>query len=149
MIHTLLKRCAFAAAVTAFLFCAVILTRAQSRGTEAIPEITFNPQQRTATKRGTVSLPHGEGDMHNDGADRYTFNYKAGQRLTVNLQSDKGKAIFTINRADYEPASLPASVKRWSGKLPASGQYLITIFAREGSDKYALKLSLSSSEVKR
>ena len=150
MIQTQTRRCALlAVTVIAVLLCAGALVRAQSRGTEAIPEITFNPRQRTVTKRGTVSLPHGEGDMHNDGADRYMFNYSAGQRLTVNLQSVGGKAIFTIKHADDGSANLPAGVKKWSGELPAPGRYLITVYTREGNDKYALKISLRSSEVKR
>lgn len=100
MIRSWLKRCTLIVMVIlVFAFCAALITEAQSRGTEAIPEITFKPGQRTVIKVRTVTLPHGEGDMHNGVADRYTFNYRAGQRLTVSLKSDEGKAIFTINRA--------------------------------------------------
>ena len=142
MIQTLMKRGAFAATVVSLLFCATSFVSAQARGTEAIPEITFLPKQRTVIKEGTVSLPHGVGDMHNDGADRYSFHYRAGQKWTFNLESEGNRAIFTITGANPELPNLPASTTRWSGKLPKSGDYYVTVWTREGAADYTLKVSL-------
>ena len=115
---------------------------AQSRGTEAISPIKFAPGKKSAVVSGSVQLPHGEGDMHNDGADRYSFHYRAGQRMTFNLEAEGNRAIFTITRADSDLPNLPVSTTKWSGKLPKSGDYYVTVWTREGAANYTLKISL-------
>jgi hypothetical protein len=126
----------------AFLLAMANTPVAQSRGTEAIPSIKFAPGKKLTTVKGSVQLPHGIGDMHNDGADRYSFHYRAGQRMTFNLESEGDRAIFTITRADADLPDLPVAQRRWSGRLPESGDYYINIWTREGTANYTLRISL-------
>jgi hypothetical protein len=138
-----------AAALAAFLTGTPRVTPAQSRGTEAVPEIKFEPGTSIAVVSGSVQLPHGLGDMHNDGADRYSLHYRAGQRLTFNLESEGGRAVFSISRMGAEMSGLPVLKTRWSGRLPQSGDYYVTVWTNTGAAKYKLKVSRHPSEVKR
>lgn len=114
---------------------------AQSRGTEPIYEIKFAPGRRSATVSGSVQLPHGEGDMHNDGADRYSLHYRAGQRLTLKLESEGDRAVFSISRVDSGLPNLPTLKTLWSGRLPQSGDYYVTVWTEKGAARYTLKVS--------
>jgi len=112
----------------------------QARGTEAIPVIEFAPGQATAVVTGSVQLPHGEGDMHNDGADRYTLSYRAGQTISFNLQSEGKRAVFSISKENHDSLNFPVGT-RWTGKLPESGNYLINIFTNTGTANYTFKVT--------
>jgi hypothetical protein len=112
----------------------------QARGTEAIHAIEFAPGRTTAVVTGSVQLPHGEGDMHNDGADRYTLSYRAGQTVSFNLQSEGQRAVFSISKENHESLNFPA-VTKWTGKLPESGKYLINIFTNVGTANYTFKIT--------
>ena len=115
---------------------------AQSRGTEAVPTLTFPRGRKTVTVSGSVQQPHGEGDMHNDGADRYLLEYSAGQRVTFDLTSEGNRAVFSIAKVDSDAGGLPVLATRWTGKLPGTGSYRVTVLAREGSARYRLKVTL-------
>jgi hypothetical protein len=126
--------------LAAFLLAALCAPMAQSRGTEPIHEIKFAHGKRSATVSGSVQLPHGEGDMHNDGADRYSFHYRAGERLTFSLESEANRAVFSISSMDSALANLPTLKTRWSGRLPASGDYYVTVWTEKGAAPYTLKV---------
>ncbi|HKR02460.1 MAG TPA: hypothetical protein VJT09_17415 [Pyrinomonadaceae bacterium] len=128
--------------LAALMFGNAGTSRAQSRGTEIIRPIKFERGKRTATLTGSVQLPHGEGDMHNDGADRYELKYRAGQRVTFTLESEGNRAVFSISTYGPNGPNLPAQKTRWTGRLPASGDYLITVWTSEGAAKYTLHVSL-------
>ena len=130
-------------AVMAFLVMMVSLQPlAQSRGTEAIAPIEFAPGKKMAIVSGSVQRPHGEGDMHNDGADRFSLHYRAGQKISFNLESAGNRAIFTITSANSDLSGLPASTRKWSGRLPKSGDYYLTVWTRTGAARYTMKVSL-------
>src|SRR4051812_22943467 len=106
-------------------------TALQVRGTEAIRTIKFAPHQMTALITGSVQLPHGEGDMHNDGADRYLLTYRAGETLSFNLVSEGERAVFSLSKENGELLDIPAGTK-WTGRLPESGKYIVNIFTNTG-----------------
>jgi len=119
------------------LFALLLLTSltvwAQSAGTKPIYEIKFKRGQRTTVVEGTVAPPHGEGDMHNSGSERYSLRVRAGQYLTMEISSDNHQAMFSLIKPspDDEIVERAGGVKRWSGRLTESGDYLVTIFTRE------------------
>jgi hypothetical protein len=122
------------------LFALLLLTAltawAQSAGTKPIYPIKFKPGLRTTVVEGTVSPPRGEGDMHNSGSERYSLRVQAGQYLTMEISSDNHQAMFSLIKPSpgmvkYEIVDKAGGVKRWSGRLTESGDYLVTVFTRE------------------
>ena len=74
--------------------------------------------------------------------DTYTLHANAGQTMSLALRSPNGKRLggFALYRGEALVAQADA---HWSGKLPASGEYSITI---DGGDEtlepYALTISI-------
>lgn len=116
----------------------------QARGTEAIRTIEFAPGRTTAIVTGSVQLPHGEGDMHNDGADRYMLSYRAGQTVSFNLESEGRRAVFTISKENHELLGISLKTK-WTGQLPEPGKYYVTVFTNVGTANYTLKVARQQS----
>lgn len=112
----------------------------QARGTEAIHAIEFAPGKTSAVVKGSVQLPHGEGDMHNDGADRYTLSYREGQIFSFTLSSTGKRAIFSITDENHEPLGIPRGTK-WTGRLPKSGTYYIIVFTNTQRADYTLRVT--------
>src|SRR2546425_3235995 len=130
------------------LFMVSLAAWAQSAGTKPIYEIKFTPGHRTAIVEGTVAPPHGEGDMTNSGSERNLLRVRAGQSLLVEISSDNDRAVFSLikpshNMAKYEPVSRADGVKRWSGRLTKSGDYLVTIFTRDREANSRFKLRVT------
>jgi hypothetical protein len=110
---------------------------AQSAGTKAIPTIEFKSGEKTAVVEGSVSPTFTAGpDMTGGGSERYFLHAEAGQHLTMVISSDDRQALFSIVKpspamATYEFVERAGGVKRWSGKLTKSGNYLVVVFTRE------------------
>jgi len=122
--------------VFAILLLTALTAWAQRAGTKPIYPIKFKPGVKTTVVEGTVTPPHGEGDMHNSGFERYSLRVRAGQYLTMEISSDNDRAVFSLikpskNMVKYEPVERAGGVKRWSGRLTESGDYLVTVFTRE------------------
>jgi hypothetical protein len=114
-----------------------------ARGTEAIKQIEFEPGKRTAVVKGTVSPGGGEGDMYNDGKDRYTLNVKSRRTVKMRLVSDNDRARFSISNTPQDvPVKNSAIVTKWSGRLPKRGDYGITIFTTGEGAHYTLEVSV-------
>lgn len=116
---------------------------AQTVGTKPIYRIAFKPGAESATLKGTVTQPAGEGDMHNPGSERYTLRVRGGQLLRMEISSDNGRAVFSLLTPDYEIVEDVAGVKSWSGKIKLSGDYYVTVFIRDGAaSRFKLKVTL-------
>lgn len=86
---------------------------------------------------------------------RYEVDAKAGQRLSVNLESRSNYVYFNVlnKRTDniLETRPTPREVTKWDGRLPDNGIYVVNVYliraeARRGSKAdYKLSLSLSGS----
>ncbi len=119
--------------VFALLLLTALTAWAQRAGTKPIYPIKFKPGVKTTVVEGTVTPPHGEGDMHNSGFERYSLRVRAGQYLTMEISSDNHQAMFSLIKPspDDEIVERAGGVKRWSGRLTESGDYLVTVFTRE------------------
>ncbi|MDT5122592.1 MAG: hypothetical protein QOC96_2074 [Acidobacteriota bacterium] len=121
----------------ALLLLTALTTWAQSAGTKPIYPIKFKPGVKTTVVEGTVSTPTTVGpDMTNEGSERYTLSAQAGQYLTMEISSDNHQALFSLIKpspamAKIEIVERAGGVKRWSGRLTESGDYLVTVFTRE------------------
>ncbi|HEX8632870.1 MAG TPA: hypothetical protein VF703_01820 [Pyrinomonadaceae bacterium] len=77
--------------------------------------------------------------------DRYLIGARAGQKLTVSINSVERNAAFTIyapSNDTLEGTSESQEVKSWSGKLPESGDYVIEVGGTRGNATYTLKVAI-------
>lgn len=136
------------------LFVILLLTAltawAQSRGTKPIYPIKFKPGVKTTVVEGAVSPPATVGpDMTNKGSERYSLSAQAGQYLTMQISSNKNHARFSLIKPSpgmvkYEIVERGGNIKRWSGRLTESGDYIITVFTydREADSHFKLRVTL-------
>jgi hypothetical protein len=142
MNHSLRRMKLRALLVIGFLLLMASTAWAQSAGTKPIYPIEFKPGAKSATIEGTVTQPAGEGDMHNSGSERYTLKVRGGQMVRMEISSDNGEAVFSLSTPDFEIVEDAAGVRRFSGRIKLSGSYYVTVFARKGSSRFKLKVTL-------
>ncbi|HKO35201.1 MAG TPA: hypothetical protein VJV21_01900 [Pyrinomonadaceae bacterium] len=77
---------------------------------------------------------------------RYTVNARAGQTLAVNVTSEEDNAVFQIYLPG-EKGTLPGAgetddAKKFSGKVPTDGEYVIVVGPTRGNTTYKLSYSV-------
>ena len=77
---------------------------------------------------------------------RHKVTVKAGQTLDVNITSDEDNAVFQIYLPG-EKATLPGAgamddAKKFSGKAPTDGEYVIVVGPTRGNATYKLSYSV-------
>ena len=77
---------------------------------------------------------------------RHTVKAKAGQTLEVSVTSDEKNAVFQIY-SPGEKETLPGAgetddAMKWSGKIPADGEYVIVVGPTRGNTTYKLTYSV-------
>jgi hypothetical protein len=131
-----------------FLLLPTLTAWPQSAGTKPIYPIEFKPGVKTTVVEGTVSPPRTVGpDMTNEGSERYSLRAKAGQYLTIEISSDNNQAVFSLiqpspGMVKYEIVERAGRVKRWSGRLKMSGNYLVVVWTPEREANSRFKLSV-------
>ena len=121
-----------------------------SAGTKPIYQIEFKPGANTAAVEGTVGPPQTSGpDMTNEGSERYSLRARAGQHLSIDVSSGNHQALFTLVKPSpggvkTKFVERAAGVRRWSGRLKISGDYLVIVFTRQqpGVSRFKLRLTL-------
>ena len=121
-----------------------------SAGTKPIYPIEFKRGASTTKVEGTVSLPRTVGpDMTNEGSERYLLSARAGQYLTMEVSSKNHQVLFTLvkpspSEAKIEFVEKAGGVRRWSGRLKMSGDYLVIVFTRQqaGLSRFKLHVTL-------
>ena len=141
-------------AVRIHILCALLLLTAvtswaQSAGTKPIYPIKFKSGMKTTVVKGQVSPPVGEGDMYDSGREKYSLQVRAGQYLTIRISSDNHHAMFTLIKpspggSKFEVVEKASAVKRWSGRLTMTGNYLVTVFTQErkAGSRFKLRITL-------
>lgn len=74
----------------------------------------------------------------------YTFRARKGQRLTLNLTSEKKNAVFGVYAPGMDLVEGAQTVNDWNGTLPKTGQYEIIVFPEdEATDtNFTLKITI-------
>jgi hypothetical protein len=77
---------------------------------------------------------------------RHTVNARAGQTLNVDMTSDEDNAVFQIYLPG-EKGTLPGAgemddAKKFSGKVPTDGEYVIVVGPTRGNATYKLSYSV-------
>lgn len=118
-------------------------------GTKPIYSIEFKPGTTTTVVRGTVTTPKTVGpDMTNRGSEQYSLSVRAGQHLTIQINSSNHQAMFTIIKpspagSKNEVVEKARGLKGWSGTLAMDGDYRITVFTREEEAVSRFKLRIT------
>jgi len=138
-----------AAGIAGPLLLTSLIALAQTVGTKPIYDLKLRPGQRATFVEGTVGPSRGQGDMTNSGTERYLLRVRAGQFLVIEIGSENDRAVFSLvkcshNMVRYEQIDKAEGVKRWSGRLTRSGNYLVTIFTRdrEADSRFKLRVTL-------
>ena len=129
------------------VFCLLVLPLA----TAAQPDV---PTTTVSFKKGASSAAL-QGKLQGPNADTRDYIVRAGvgQKMTVEMQTKSTSAYFNVLPPGSEEALYRGEVAgepRWSGALPASGDYRVRVFlnraaARQGkSATYTLKISVVS-----
>lgn len=108
------------------------LSGAAAEGTQ----VRFARGAESATLSATVI----RGDRNN-----YIFEAKAGQLMRVDITSVEHNAVFQIAGPDGHElagAGEGADAEHWSGRLPASGDYRITVGGTRGNATYTLTVGI-------
>lgn len=77
---------------------------------------------------------------------RHVVSAKAGQTLDVSITSDENNAVFQIyapgEKNTLAGAGETDDAMKWSGKLPADGDYVIVVGPTRGNATYKLSYSV-------
>jgi hypothetical protein len=117
-------------------------------GTKPIYPISFKPGANTAAVEGTVGPSQTRGpDMTNEGSEEYSLRAQAGQHLTIEVSSKNHQVLFTLVKpspggAKIEFVEGAGGVRRWSGPLKMSGDYLVIVFTRAALSRFKLRVML-------
>jgi hypothetical protein len=118
---------------------------AQTPGSPVIDEVIF--KDGIYEKSGVVSVPrrcpvYGPTECGNTSSMSVYVKGKKGDRISVSLTSRTGKAVFTVFSPDREPLENGSATTAWSGTFPSNGNFLITVYHRDGkgSTPFTLKI---------
>jgi hypothetical protein len=123
------------------------------RSTLALPAILLCALLASCSKGShtvgshTVSSHTISGSVIRGERARHPVKARAGQTLDVSIASDENNAVFQI----YSPGEkemLPGAgemddATKWSGKLPAEGEYVIVVGPTRGNATYTLTYSIN------
>lgn len=78
--------------------------------------------------------------------DRYILGAKEGQTMTVRIRAAEDNAVFQIylpgEQESLEGAGETDDAKSWSGKIPATTDYIIVVGASRGNTSYKLDVEI-------
>jgi hypothetical protein len=81
-----------------------------------------------------------DGSVIRGDRDRYYLGAGGGQVMSVSVRSPENNAVFDL----YTPSgrALASESTRWSGRLPASGNYAIVVGGTRGNARYSLHVTI-------
>ena len=127
------------------------------KGAEAPPSAATPPVQPIRFARGASSTGVNSAVVRGD-RNLYSVQVRAGQRLTLRISALENNAVFNVYLPGARPGmsddavevtgtALPgfgegSDVRRWSGRLPLSGRYLVVVGGTRGNATYRLAVTL-------
>lgn len=104
-------------------------------------------------KTGSIHLPSGAtmatvaGHVERGKAQGWRVNGKEGQTFAVTLESAGDGAMIQIRQPDKTAGYLTGAgpkdtARKWTGKLPAGGTYLIEVIALNPDANYTLRVEI-------
>ena len=85
------------------------------------------------------------GPSESGGMDPITYRLRArkGQTMTLHLTSAKGNAVFGVWAPGMEPMDVGQNPTDWSGTLPKTGNYEISVWPEDEVTNTAFTLELT------
>ena len=114
--------------ITASAICVMLLT------TTAFPQ----NRQRINFKRGTTSATV-SGTVAKGGPDRWTFNAKKGQKLTVTI---RGKVTYGMDSPRMQMTEDDSNSGTQTFDLDFNGDYSIRVYSMTGTQKYSITVRI-------
>lgn len=109
------------------------------------PATPQQPERAIRFERGATSVVV-PGALARGQLVRYRVRAREGQRMTVRVRSEENNAVFQLH-GPRRTGPLPGArdgddARRWSGRLPASGEYRIVVGATRGGAEFDLHVSI-------
>ena len=113
---------------TVILLLALSLLLASNAWAKTI-RVKFPPGRTTVILKGRTT----GGPRESGGMDPITYRLRArkGQTLTLHLTSAKKNAIFGVWAPGMEPMDVGQNATDWSGTLPKTGDYEISVWPED------------------
>ena len=102
----------------AALLCAASVAALAQGGTVTQRRIRFPRGRTTAVVKGSIAYAH---------SDAYTLGARAGQTMSLHVASTNRQVVFSLTAPSGTPVEGAFTVRDWSGELPESGDYTITV----------------------
>lgn len=120
------------------VFMAVILfaATALSGQTTSVRRVAFSRGRTTAVLKGSIV---------NDGMNQYLLGARAGQTMSVHIKSPKNQTQFDVYPRDDRWALVDLGAEDttdWQGALPASGDYVLSVYPVGGNTSYTLEVAI-------
>jgi len=122
-------------AVALLCVCATVAALAQA-GTVTERRIKFARGRTTAVVNGSINYGH---------SDVYTLGAHRGQTMSLHVASRNPEVVFSVSAPSNSPVEGAFTVRDWSGELPESGDYTITLVNnrdRSGASPYTLEVTI-------
>jgi hypothetical protein len=129
-----LRACALVA--LALLCCVATVVALAQSGTVTERRIKFARGRTTAVVNGSINYGH---------SDVYTLGARRGQTMTLHVASRNPEVVFSLSAPSSSPVEGAFTVRDWSGELPESGDYTITLVnnrERGGASAYTLEVTI-------
>jgi hypothetical protein len=110
---------------------------------------TALPMQGTPVRR--VRFPRGRttvvlrGSIVNDGMNQYLLSARADQTMSVHITSPRNRAKFDVYPRNNRSALVSSGAEDttdWEGKLPKSGDYIISAYSVGSNTSYTLEVTI-------
>ena len=137
--------------IRVFSWFAIILTavtfsiHAQSAGAPRIDDVEF---VKGAFEDTGHVRPHGpcpptapQGVCGNGDSKGYSLEGKAGDFITISLDSQTPGAVFSIFTPDGEVLKNGSAREWWAGQLPADGSYRINVYSIKGPSPFRVRFT--------
>lgn len=110
-------------AVMILTLCVSSLAAPAQSGTVSERRIRFGRGRTTAIVKGGIKAAH---------SDVYKLSARAGQQMALHLASANRAVSFSLIAPNQETIADAFTVRDWSGELPQSGDYTITVVNNSG-----------------
>jgi hypothetical protein len=120
--------------ISMILAASAVLSIVTSAQTSNFTRVKFPRGRTTAILKGTLNP---------DMPRHYALKARAGQTMIVHLASPGKNARFTIYPSGQaRPLDGAKDLRDWSGELPDSGDYVITVMPVRGRASYTLEVTI-------
>jgi len=103
--------------------------------------VKFPPGRTTVVLKGRTT----GGPSESGGMDPITYRLRAkqGQTMTLHLTSAKKNAVLGVWAPGMDPINVGQDVSDWSGQLPKSGDYEISVWPKDEKTNTTFTLEIT------